>query len=106
MGNGKFLYVVACQFSDAAVGERWADWLLDKHMADVIEAGAESATLVKLDGDECAYEVHYVFAGRAQYEMYLRDHAPRLRQDGLHLFPLELGLSYARRAGEIAGIRP
>lgn len=100
---GTFAYTVACTFTDSAVGQRWMRWLIETHMADVIAAGAESAALVALDGEPplLRAEVRYIFADRAAFMAYERDHAPRLRAEGLELFPLHLGLTYTRSTGEI-----
>ncbi|MEM7582754.1 MAG: DUF4286 family protein [Acidobacteriota bacterium] len=94
-------YTVACTFTDPAVAERWAAWLEDGHLEDVCAAGATRAVAVKLDGDTIRYEARYRFASRAAFEAYERDHAPRLRAEGLAKFPLELGLTYERAVGEI-----
>lgn len=94
-------YTVACTFTDPDVAERWADWLRDGHLADVCAAGAIDALAVKIDGESLRYEARYRFASRVAFEDYERDHAPRLRAEGLTKFPLELGLSYERSVGEI-----
>jgi len=80
--------------------ERWCEWLVDVHLAEVVEAGAARAELVQLDG-ELAAEARYVFASRAAFDEYERDHAPRLREDGLQRFPIALGLRYERSTGDI-----
>ena len=97
----KIAYTVSCTFTDPAVAERWLGWLRDGHLADVVAAGAERADAVRLDGDRVCCEARYTFASRAAFEAYERDHAPRLREEGLALFPLDLGLDYSRSVGEI-----
>lgn len=42
---------------------------------------------------------------RACFETYERDHAPRLRAEGLARFPVESGIRYSRSLGEIVGGR-
>ena len=97
-----FFYTVSCTFTDASVAERWLAWLRHPHLQDVLDAGATSARAVRLDTDgEVTIEVHYTFADRAAFEAYERDHAARLRAEGLEAFPLDLGLTYSRRTGEI-----
>ena len=98
-----FTYTVRCTFSDPAVVDEWIAWLRDEHLADVCAAGAVDAEVVRLDGEPLRIEVRYRFADRAAFDRYERDHAPRLREEGLRRFPLERGLSYARRTGEIVG---
>lgn len=102
-------YTVACTFKDPAIARAWLKWLEDGHLADVCAAGAHHAEAVRLDGEgpELTYEARYRFASRAAFEAYERDHAPRLRAEGLARFPLELGLEYRRTVGEsVAGYQP
>ena len=94
-------YTVRCTFDDPAVMNEWMAWLVDGHIADVCAAGALDGTIVKLDGEPNRVEVRYTFASREVFETYERDHAPRLREEGLQRFPLELGLKYERSVGEI-----
>ena len=102
----KIAYTVSCAFTDAAVADRWMDWLENGHLADVVDAGAESALAVRLDGESVRCEARYVFASRQAFETYEREHAPRLREEGLTLFPLDLGLEYSRSVGEIRSVWP
>ena len=90
-------------FTDTSVADRWVAWLREEHIADVMKAGAIGATIVRVDGDNIRYDIRYVFDSRDEFEVYERDHAPRLREEGLARFPLSLGLSYTRAAGEIVG---
>ncbi|MDY7093637.1 MAG: DUF4286 domain-containing protein [Acidobacteriota bacterium] len=92
---------VECTFTDPKVAWRWLDWLQGGHLADVCAAGALAADAVLLDGEPVRCQARYRFSHRAAFEAYERDHAPRLRAEGLELFPLELGLSYSRTLGEI-----
>lgn len=101
-----FAYTVIANFSDPALVDRYLAWLQREHLADVCAAGAESAEVVRIDGDKAQLEVRYRFSSRAAYDAYLRDHAPRLRAAGLALFPPESGLSYQRTSGEIVAAWP
>ena len=98
-----FRYTVTCEFSnsDSQLADRWIGWLRDEHLADVINAGATSAEVVQLDGQPLTVEVRYTFSSRATFEAYERDHAPRLRAEGLEKFPLEMGLEFRRSTGEV-----
>lgn len=97
-------YTVTCTISDRQVADRWLAWLADGHLEDVCRAGASSAQVFRMDVEkgsaESRYEVRYIFASREAFESYERDHAPRLREEGLSLFPLHLGLAYQRTVGE------
>lgn len=94
-------YTVRCTFDDPAVRDEWVAWITGEHAGDVIDAGAASAEVVVLDDEPVAAEVRYRFPDRAAFDGYLRDHAPRLRAEGLARFPLERGLRYERSVGEI-----
>lgn len=94
-------YTVACRFTsgDQKLAARWVDWLLTRHLQDVLDAGAESAELIAVDDTVPHYEIDYRFSSRATLEHYLANSAPKLRAEGLSLFPLELGLEYRRSTG-------
>jgi hypothetical protein len=96
-----FLYVVQCTFAPGsdAVANDWVSWLRAQHLADVLRAGARSAEVIRIDGPELRYEVHYRFASLEDFRQYEEREAPRLRAEGLQRFPLELGLRYERRTG-------
>jgi len=100
-----FAYTVRSEFSDAATAAEWLAWMRGEHLAHVCEAGATDAEVVKMDAADPAfphaYEARYHFASRAAFAEYERDHAPRLRAEGLRLFPVERGIHYARTTGEV-----
>ena len=81
-------------------------WLRDGHARELLDAGATSAEILRLEGEEIRCEVHYRFPSRAAFETYEREHAPRLRAEGLERFPPALGLRYARRSGELQSAAP
>ncbi len=95
-----FAYTVRCEFDDPAVAQKWLRWLESEHLADVCAAGALGAEVIRLDGKPVCCEVRYRFASREAFAAYERDHAPRLRAEGLKRFPPELGLRYTRTTGE------
>jgi hypothetical protein len=100
-----FSYTVSCEFDHSALRQEWIAWLREEHVHDVLAAGALDAEVVELDPPEnegrFLCEVRYRFADRAAFEAYERDHAPRLRAEGLTRFPPERGMRYQRRTGEI-----
>jgi hypothetical protein len=99
-------YTVAVTFTDAGLAESWLRWLHEGHIAEVLAGGATSAEVVRLDTPANAYEVRYRFPSRSDFESYERDHAPRLRAEGLSLFPVEKGVSYRRAVGTIINKNP
>jgi Domain of unknown function (DUF4286) len=108
MSGTGFLYVVRIAFVDHQAMEGFLRWLRDRHIADVCAAGASDAELVVLDpveGGRHTIEARYRFASRDAFGRYERDHAPRLRADGLaELARLEVGpdgVTFTRTTGEI-----
>jgi Domain of unknown function (DUF4286) len=93
------LYTVAVTFSDADLVDAWLRWLHGGHIAEVLTGGATHAEIVALDVPAHAYEVRYRFPSREVFAKYERDHAPRLRAEGLKLFPVDNGISYRRTVG-------
>ena len=72
-------------------------------MKDFASAGGATATGLAGAADRgIPVEAHFRFADRAAFEAYERDGAPRLRAEGLELFPPEAGVTYRRRTGEVA----
>ena len=102
----KIAYTVRCAFDSEKVAQAWMEWLETEHLRDVCEAGALSGEGVWLDGEglpegQAICEARYIFHSRRAFDDYIEQHAPRLRQEGLSKFPLDLGLSYSRAVGEI-----
>ncbi len=99
------LYTVFCTLPDEATAESYLRWLRDEHMADLCAVGALDARAVRLDteadGGAIRFAISYRFASREAFHIYERDHAPRLRAEGLARFPAGNGISYERSFGEI-----
>lgn len=96
----KLLYTVSATFTDPALAERWLGWLHGGHLAEVMAGGAESAEVVELDAEGGRFfEVRYRFPSREAFALYELEHAPRLRAEGVRLFPPEKGVSYRRTTG-------
>lgn len=101
-GGPAVAYTVAVTFADAARGDEWLAWMRGGHVAQVIAGGAVSAEVVELDvASGRAFEARYLFASREAFAAYEREHAPRLRADGLARFGPEQGVSYRRSVGEV-----
>lgn len=109
-----YSYVVRMAIDDARVFASWIAWLRDRHLGDVVAAGAEHAELVIEDvaeGAPLVVEARYRFSSREAYARYELDEAPRLRAEGLRVLA-DLGASpgngvmFARTTGEIQSITP
>ena len=101
-------YTVYTTFADAALADEWLRWLRGGHIAEVINGGATDAEIVELDppadappGTTRAFEVRYHFPSREHFARYEQEHAPRLRAEGLKLFPVERGVAYRRAIGTV-----
>ena len=99
-----FAYTVCVTFQNSTLAKDWLDWLRNGHIQEVIECGASDAEIVKLDGAENSFEIRYHFASRESFGEYERDHAPRLRAEGLAKFPVEKGVAYKRTTGDVIEI--
>lgn len=97
-------YVVRIEFDDALVRDETLAWLHARHVDDVLAAGALSAEVVVIDGT-LALEARYRFASRDAFRDYERDHAPRLRADGL-AFLAGRPARFTRSTGTIDVRRP
>ena len=102
--NAMVVYTVRCEFTDESVLSRWCEWLEQTHLQEVLDAGADRAELVRLDG-ETVCEARYTFVDQAAFDAYQQKHGPRLRDDGLARFPLSLGLQYSRWTGQLLAAR-
>ena len=100
------LYTVRASCKDLQQRGRFLSWLTPNHVAEVMAGGAASVRIVLPDRESDAapavVETQYVFPSRKAFDTYVRDHAPRLRADGLKHFPPESGVTYARQVAEIA----
>jgi hypothetical protein len=95
-------YTVSVVLPDGRLAAEWLQWLRTRHIADVLQGGAMRAEIVVLDAPPHAYEIRYRFESREAFDKYEREHAPRLRAEGLQLFPVEKGVKYCRSLGVIS----
>ena len=98
---GEVAYTVRASFTDRGLADAWLRWLRGGHVTDVLAGGATTAEVIALDGPDIAYEARYRFPSREVFERYEREHAPRLRAEGLRLFPVEKGVGYCRSVGVV-----
>lgn len=97
-GQSEFAYTVRCTAATREIAEAFRTWLATGHLRDVCDAGASRAEVVVLE-DGLTSESRYTFDSRAAFEAYERDHAARLRAEGLALFPT--GVSFTRTTGDV-----
>lgn len=99
-------YTVAVTLPDRVMADAWLNWLRGGHIAEVFAGGARVAEIVQMDGADLSFEIRYRFPSREAFAAYERDHAPRLRAEGLKLFPVERGVTYRRSAGTVQDVFP
>lgn len=74
------------------VAERYREWLLP-HISEVLESPgflrAELDEDLEVEGakDTTAFRIRYLVRSREELELYFRERAPALREDGLRRFP-------------------
>jgi hypothetical protein len=97
------LYSVIATLPDEATRAEYIAWLEDGHIDLVVKGGAHSAMIVRVVDPPVPprVETRYVFATRDLFDRYVRNTAPKLREDGLRRFPPERGVVFERRLGEI-----
>lgn len=95
------VYSVLATFQDSATVADWLRWLREGHITDVLAGGASDAEVIELDELARSFEVRYHFPSREAFARYEREHAPRLRAEGLKRFPAEKGISYRRTVGVV-----
>ena len=81
------VYEVRASVEDAVAAD-YREWL-GPHVAEILAIpGFTRAELLVEDGEpgRTVFSVRYHLADRAALEAYLRDHAPRLRADGIARF--------------------
>lgn len=93
-----FVYGVSATFATRAVADEWLAWLKGGHIAACLAAGGALDAVI-IASDDLTYEVRYRYLSRHAFAVYERDHAPRLRAEGLRLFPVERGITYRRSMG-------
>src|SRR5262249_38654907 len=99
-------YTVTVTFTTDELADAWLRWLRDGHVAAVLAGGATDAEIIALDGPGRSFEVRYHFPSREAFVRYEQDHAPRLRAEGLKLFPVERGVTYRRSVGVVTDSFP
>ncbi|OYU83447.1 MAG: hypothetical protein CFE24_11350 [Flavobacterium sp. BFFFF2] len=76
---------------DQTVEQTWLSWMQNKHIAEVLATGLfQQARMVKIKTDQAdgstSYAVQYTADSMDDLDQYYREHAPRLREEGLQLF--------------------
>lgn len=102
-------YSVIADFDAPPVAAEWLDWLTGGHLQAVLDGGARSAEVIRLEPTSSAplrFEVRYHFADLAAFQRYEQTAAPALRADGLARFPPSRGVRLQRTLGEVLARLP
>jgi len=97
-------YTVQAGFRDQRTADEYVAWLAGGHTREVVEGGATSAMIVRLDPEASGNPrvvCQYIFPSRSAFDSYVAHTAPRLRADGLAKFPAERGVTFSRTLGEV-----
>jgi hypothetical protein len=98
-------YTVLIELDDTALAADWERWLRETHVADVVAAGALDGEVLRLDGSPIRLECRYHFSSRDAFARYQREHAPRLRAEGLARVPKEGAVRFSRSVGDVVVTR-
>lgn len=100
---GMIAYTVTAELPSPAIRQAYTAWLAEGHVNAVIDAGALSGSIMRIDdpAEPLAVETRYLFASMEDLNIYLRTHAPALRADGLARFGPETGVRFRRTIGEL-----
>jgi hypothetical protein len=71
--------------------EEWVKWMQEEHIADVLSTGlfTECRLCRMLEQDETdgiTYSAQYVSSGMSEYNNYINNHAPLMREKGFKRF--------------------
>src|SRR4051812_48036059 len=94
-------YTVTATLPNEDTRQEYIRWLAGGHTDQVIRGGAASAQIVQITDPASPLEVQarYVFPSREALDVYLRDHAPKLRKDGMDRFGATV--TFRRQVGTI-----
>lgn len=100
-----FAYDVTIAIGEERVFEAFLRWLRERHVPDVCAAGGCEGEIVLSDAPRVVV-ARYRFPSRAAFQAYEREHAPRLRQEGLDVLAAlgarpGVGVDFTRTTGEI-----
>ena len=84
------LYNVTVQ-TEPEIEQEWLDWMQQEHIPELLATGLfQTARLCRLTGQEAdanpTFAAQYFFASEENYERYLAEHAPQMRQKGIDRF--------------------
>ena len=103
--TARICYTVTATLPDEEVSRSYLRWLEDGHVDAVVDGGAHSAMIVRLErdspGDPHRVQTVYVFPTREAFDGYVRHTAPALREDGVRRFGSVAGVSFTRTIGEV-----
>lgn len=96
-------YSVVATLPNKSLLRTYIEWLECGHVQAVLDGGASRASVVELDGEgeESHVRTVYEFETRADFDHYVRDHAPALRADGAARFGSLTGVKFEREIGRI-----
>ncbi len=109
MSAGQVWYEVTAVAERQDDFEAYTHWLTEKHIGDVVAAGALSGELiVRSDHDDALHEAVcvYRFADRAAFDAYVAGPQPGLRADTLAHFGPETGraITWSARIGQVRSV--
>ena len=85
-----YIYNVTVKL-DPSIAREWVTWMKEEHMPELMATGLFSRyqlcrLLEQDDSDGPTYTAQYFCAGKEEYDTYIRDYAPMMREKGLAKF--------------------
>lgn len=102
-------YAVIATLPDETIAQEYIQWLEDGHVDQVIDHGAHSGMIVRLErnpeeGDppgSVRVMTQYIFSTRQVFDHYVQSAAPALRAEGLARFGPSRGVRMQRLVGTV-----
>lgn len=95
---------------DATVHEEWKQWMLEKHIPEVLETGLflharMCRMIIEEEGDGITYSIQYALDSMEKMKDYEDNHAPRLREDFVKRYEGKFGIfrTMMEVVGELKG---
>ena len=85
--GGPWLFRVDAECESLEDSQLYLKWMMAEHMSEVLATGLVRRAWIERESDE-KLSMHYVFRTHLDYDTYLRDHAPALRDRGRERTPV------------------
>ena len=85
--GGPWVFRVDAECESHEDSQLYLKWMMAEHLSEVLATGLVRRAWIERESDE-KLSMHYVFRTHEDYDTYLRDHAPALRDRGRERTPV------------------